>query len=81
MDGDGSESANSSGVSILGLLSCGMEYKIEITELVSEFVLDDIVGKLGGGKTKIGFIGIGVWKLVGWEFERCRDSSCRLIVG
>ena len=83
MDGDGSESANSSGVSILVLLSCEMEYKTEIFELVSQFVLDDIliVGKSGGGKAKSGIIGIGVWRLVGWEFERCRDPSCRLIVG
>ena len=78
MDGDGSESANSSGVSILELLSCEMEYKTEISELVSEFVLDDI---LIVGKAKSGIIGIGVWRLVGWEFERCRDPSCRLIVG
>ena len=83
MDGDGSDSANSSGVSILELLGCEMEYKAEISELVSEFVLDDIlmVGKLGGGKAKSGIIGIGVWSLVGWEFARCRDPSCRLIVG
>ena len=60
-----------------------MEYKIEISELVSEFMLDDIliVGKSGGGKAKSGIIGIGVWRLVGWEFELCRDPSCRLIVG
>ena len=83
MDGDGSESANLSGVSILELLSCEMEYKTEISELVSEFVLDGIliVGKSGGGKAKSGIIGIGVWRLVEWEFERCRDPSCRLIVG
>ena len=83
MDGDGSKSANSSGVSILGLLSCEMEDKTEISELVSEFVLDDIliIGKSGGGKAKSGIIGIGVWRLVGWELERCRDPSCRLIVG
>ena len=89
MDGDGSESANSSGVSILGLLSCEMEYKAEVSELVSEFMLDGIliVGKLGGGKTKSGIIGIEVevgcrvLRLVGWEIERCRDPSCQLIVG
>ena len=69
MDGDGSESANSSGVSILGLLSCEMEYKTEISELVSEFMLDVIliVGKSGGGKAKSGIIVIGVLRLVGWE--------------
>ena len=83
MDGDGSESANSSGVSILGLLSCEMEYRTEIFELVSEFMPDVIllVGKSGGGKAKSGIIVIGVLRLVGWEFERCRDPSCRLIVG
>ena len=78
MDGDDSESAYSSGVAILGLLSCEMEYKTEISELVSEVMLDDIliVGKSAGGKAKSGIIGIGVL-----EFERCRDPSCRLIVG
>ena len=82
MDGDGSQSLNLSGVSLLGLLNCEMEYKTEISELVSEFVLDDILilGKSGGGKAKSGVIGIGVWRLFGWEFERCRDPSCRLIV-
>ena len=37
-----------------------MEYKTEIAELVSEFVLDDIliIGKSGGGKAKSGIIGI-----------------------
>ena len=66
-----------------GLLSCEMEYKTEISELVSEFMLDDILilGKSGGGKTKSGIIGIGVWRLFGWEFERWRNPSCRLIVG
>ena len=83
MDGDGSESANSSGVSILGLFSCEMEYKTEICELVSEFMPDVILldGKSGGGKAKSGIIVIGMLRLVGWEFERCRDPSCRLIVG
>ena len=83
MDGDGSESANSSGVSILGLLSCDMEYKTEIFELVSEFILDVIllVGESGGGNAKSGIIVIGVLRLVGWEFERCRDPSCWLNVG
>ena len=70
-------------VSILGLVSCEMEYKTEVSELVSEFMLDVIliVGKSGGGKAKSGIIVIGVLMLVGWEFERCRDPSCRLIVG
>ena len=83
MDGDSSESANLSGVSILGLLSCEMEYKTEISDLVSEFMLHVIllIGKSGGGKAKTGIIVSGVLSLVGWEFERCRDPSCRLIVG
>ena len=48
-----------------------MEYKTEISELVSEFMLDVIllVGKLGGGKAKSGIIVIGVLRLVGWEFR------------
>ena len=72
-----------SGVSTLGLFNCEIAYKTEISELVSEFVLDDIliIGKLGGGKAESGIIGIGVWRLAGWEFERWRDPSCRLIVG
>ena len=76
-------SENSSGVSTLGLVNCEIDYRTEISELVSEFVLDDIsiIGKSGGGKAKKGIIGIGVWRLVGWEFERWRDPSCRLIVG
>ena len=83
MDGDGSESANSSGVSIFGLLSCEMEYKTEMCELVSEFMPDVTLldGKSGGGKAKSGIIGIGEVRLVGWEFDRCSDPSCRLIVG
>ena len=60
-----------------------MEYKTEISELVSEFMLDVIllVGKSGGGKAKSGIFVIGDLRLVGWEFERCRDPKCRLIVG
>ena len=55
----------------------------QIRELVSEFMPDVtlLVGKSGGGKAKSGIIVIGVLRLVGWEFERCRDPSCRLIVG
>ena len=54
-----------------------------MSELVSEFVLDGvlIIGKSGGGKAKSGMIGNGVWRLAGWEFERWRDPSCRLILG
>ena len=76
-------SLQSSRVSLLELLNCEIEYKTEISELVSEFVLDGIliIGKSGGGKAKSGMIGCGVWRLAGWEFERWRDPSCRLIVG
>ena len=65
------------------IFNCEIAYKTEISELVSEFVLDDIliIGKLGGGKAESGIIGIGVWRLAGWEFERWRNPSCRLIVG
>ena len=64
VDGDGSESANSSGVSISGLLSCEMEYKTEMCELVSEFMPDVIllVGKSGGGKAK-------KWNYCNWSVE------------
>ena len=57
--------------------------KTEISELVSEFVLDGtlITGKSGGGKAKSGIIGIGFWRLAEWEFERLRAPICRLIVG
>ena len=61
MDGDGSESANSSGVSILGLLSCEIEYKTEISELVSEFVLDD--------NRKIGWWESKKWDYCDWSLE------------
>ena len=59
VEGDGSESANSLGVSISELLNCEMVCKTEISELVSEFVLDGILitGESGGGKAKSGIIG------------------------
>ena len=55
VEGDGSELANSSGVSTSELLNCEMVWKIEISELVSEFMLDGILitGESGGGKTKL----------------------------
>ena len=58
--GGGSESANLSEASTLGLLNCEIEYKTEISELVSELVLDDIliIGKSGSGKAKRGINGI-----------------------
>ena len=83
VEGDGSKSANSSGVSKSELLNCEMVLKTEISELVSELVLDGmlITGKSGGGKAKSGIIGTGFWRLAGWEFERWRAPICRLIVG
>ena len=71
MDGDGSESANSSGVSISGLLSCEMEYKTELCELVSEFMPDVILlfGNSGGGKAKSGIIVI-VIQVVGSSWAK-----------
>ena len=62
-----------------GLLSCEMEYKTEMCELVSEFMPDVTLldGKSGGGKAKSGIIGIGEVRLVGWEFDRCSDPSWR----
>ena len=30
---------------------------------------------------KSGVIGIGIWRLTGWEFERWSAPICRLIVG
>ena len=70
LDGDGSESANSSGVSIFGLLSCDVEYKTEMCELVSEFMPDVtlLVGEIGwreskkwyycNGSSEVGWVGI-----------------------
>ena len=60
VEGDGSESANSSGVSTSEFLNCEMVWKTEISELVSEFVLDGtlITGESGGGKAKSGISGI-----------------------
>ena len=70
MDGDGSESANSSGVSILELLSCEMDYKTEIFELVSEFMLDDIliVGKSGWESKKWDYC-VEVWESNYWDWS------------
>ena len=67
VEGDGSESANLSGVSTLEFLNCEMIWKTEISELVSEFMVDGILinGELGGGKAKSGIIGIWVWRLAG----------------
>ena len=52
-----------------------------MSDLVSEFMLDDVLacGESGGGKTKSGIIGF--WKLAGWEFDRWSDPDCLLIVG
>ena len=54
-----------------------------ISELVSDFMLDDVLvcGESGGGKAKRGIIWIGFWKLEGWEFDWWSDPICLLIVG
>ena len=54
-----------------------------MSELVSEFTPDDVLicGESGGGKAKSGIMGMGLWRLAGWEFERWRDPVCLLIVG
>ena len=54
-----------------------------MSELVSELVLDGmlIIAKSGWWKAKSGIIGTGFWKFAGWEFERWRDPTCRIIVG
>ena len=40
-----------------------------------------ICGESGGGKAKSEIMGIGLWRLAGWKFERWRDPICLLIVG
>ena len=54
-----------------------------MSELVSEFTPDDVLicGESDGGKAKSGIMGMGLWRLAGWEFERWRDPVCLLIVG
>ena len=54
-----------------------------MSELVSEFMPDDVLvcGESGGGKTKRGIMGIGFWRLAGWEFDRWSDPISLLIVG
>ena len=54
-----------------------------ISELVSEFMPDDILvrGESDGGKAKSGIIWLGFWRLAGWEFYRWSDPICLLIVG
>ena len=53
-----------------------------ISELVSEFMPDDVLAcvESGGGKAKSGIIGSGFWRLTGWEFDRWSDPTCLLIV-
>ena len=43
-----------------------------MSELVSESMPDDVLtwGDSGGGKAKSGMMGIGFWRLAGWEMER-----------
>ena len=70
--GLGSEFANSSGVSMSDLLNWDIVLKTVMSELVSEFMPDDMLtwGDSGGGKAKNGMMGIGFWRLAGWEMER-----------
>ena len=55
-----------------------MEYKTEIFELVSEFVLDDIlmVGKSGGGKAKVGLLGL---ECGGWLDENLSGVGIQVV--
>ena len=43
-----------------------------ISELASVSMPDDVLiwGDSGGGKAKRGMIGIGFWRLAGWDIER-----------
>ena len=70
--GLGSEFANSSGVSMSELLNWEIVLKTVMSELVSESMPDDALtwGDSGGGKAKSGMMGIGFWRLAGWEMER-----------
>ena len=54
-----------------------------ISQLASESMPDGVLiwGDSGGRKAKSGMMGIGCWRLAGWEIERSRDPICRLIVG
>ena len=68
----GSEFANSSGVSMSELLNWEIVLKTVMSELVSESMPDDALtlGNSGGGKAKSRMMGIGFWRLAGWEKER-----------
>ena len=43
-----------------------------ISECASESMPDDVLiwDDSGGGKAKSGMMGIGIWRLAGWENER-----------
>ena len=43
-----------------------------ISELASESMPDDVLiwGDSGGGRAKSVMMGIGFWRLTGWEIER-----------
>ena len=43
-----------------------------MSELASESMPDDVLmwGESGDGKAKSGMMGIGFWRLAGWEIER-----------
>ena len=52
-----------------------------MSELVSELMPDDLIicGESTGGVAIIGIMGIGFWRLAGWEFDRWSDPICLLI--
>ena len=83
VDGLGSEFANSSGVSMSDFLIWEIVLKTVISELASQSMPSEVLiwGDSGGAKAKSEIMGIGFWKLAGWQIERRRDPICRLIVG
>ena len=46
--------------------------KTVTSECASESMPDDVLiwDDSGGGKAKSGMMGIGIWRLAGWEIER-----------
>ena len=54
------------------LLNWEIVLKMVMSELVSESMPDDVLtwADSGGGKAKGGMMGIGFWRLAGWEMER-----------
>ena len=54
------------------LLNWEIVLKTKISELASESISDDVLiwGDSVGGKAKSVMMGIGFWRLAGWEIER-----------